>query len=104
MRAKQPSEKLRAKGGIDLTTLSHESAPHERPSLTEIIRVREMWAGIAIVSMWLAVLLDGIYGSDFVTSTPGGTTTTIPSAFLIAFFAFLGTASCAKYGFRRDGD
>ena len=87
-----------------MTILSHESSAYGRPSWTEIIRVREMWAGIAIVSMWLAVLLDGIYGSDLVTSTPGGTTTTIPSAFLIAFFAFLGTVSCAKYGFRRDGD
>jgi hypothetical protein len=85
-----------------MTTLSHGPAAYDRLRLTEILRIREMWAGIAIVAMWLAVLFDGIYGSDFVTSTPGGTTTTIPSAFLVAFFAFLGTASCAKYGFRQD--
>ena len=87
-----------------MTILSHGPAAYDKPRWTELLRVREMWAGIAIVSMWLAVLLDGIYGSDFVTSTPGGTTTTIPSAFLIAFFAFLGTVSCAKYGFRRGAD
>ena len=87
-----------------MTILSHGPAAYEQSRWTELLRVREMWAGIAIVSMWLAVLLDGIYGSDLVTSTPGGTTTTIPSAFLIAFFAFLGTVSCAKYGFRRGAD
>jgi len=84
-----------------MTTLSHGPAAYDRLRLTEILRIHEMWAGIAIVAMWLAVLFDGIYGSDFVTSTPGGTTTTIPSAFLVAFFDFLGTASCAKYGFRQ---
>jgi len=87
-----------------MTTLSHEPAKLERPMWADLIRVREMWAGIAIVAMWLAVLFIGIYGSDFVTSTPGGTTTTIPSSFLVGFFAFLGTISCAKYGFRRSGD
>ena len=87
-----------------MTILSHGPAAYEKPRWTALLRVREMWAGIAIVSIWLAVLMDGIYGSDLVTSTPGGTTTTIPSAFLIAFFAFLGTVSCAKYGFRRDAD
>jgi hypothetical protein len=87
-----------------MTTLSHGPATYERPRWAELLRVREMWAGIAIVAMWLAVLFDGIYGSDFVTSTPGSTTTTIPSAFLVAFFAFLGTVSCAKYGFRSSTD
>jgi hypothetical protein len=104
MRAAGHSATLVAKGGTDMTTLSHEPAAYERPRWAELLRVGEMWAGIAIVSMWLAVLLDGIYGSDFYTSTPDGTSTTIPSAFLIAFFAFLGTVSCAKYGFRRDGN
>ena len=87
-----------------MTTVSHGPNAHPRPRLVEVLRVREMWAGIAIVAMWLAVLFVGIYGSDFVTSTPGGTTTTIPSSFLVGFFAFLGTVSCAKYGFRQDRD
>ena len=63
-----------------------------------------MWASLAIIVMWLAVLFDGVYGADFVSTNGGGTnsTTTIPSAIFVALFAFLGTAAVAKYAFRRD--
>jgi hypothetical protein len=104
MRRLRRAARLLAKGGVGMTTVTHGPAAYERPRWVEVLRVREMWAGIAIVAMWLSVLFVGIYGSDFVTSTPGGTTTTIPSAFLVGFFAFLGTVSCAKYGFRQDRD
>jgi hypothetical protein len=72
-------------------------------SWSAIFRVTEMWASLAIVTMWLAVLFDAVYGADFVSSDgPAGTTTTIPSAVAVALFAFLATGAVAKYGFAHE--
>ena len=61
--------------------------------------VPAFWGTLAIVVMWLAVLFDGIFGSDMVFSNSNGTST-IPSAVLVALFAVIGTASVAKRVFR----
>jgi hypothetical protein len=67
--------------------------------------VRNMWAGLAIVVIWLAVLFDALFGPDIVTTSGGGTnTTTIPSAVAVALFAWLGSKAVAKYGLSRGGD
>jgi hypothetical protein len=42
------------------------------------------------------------FRSDFVSSSSGGSTTTIPSAIVVAVFAYLGTGVVARYGFGRD--
>jgi hypothetical protein len=60
-----------------------------------------MWATSAIVVMWLAVLFDGVFGGDIVSNNAGTNVTTVPSAIVVGFFAFLGTAAVAKYGFGR---
>lgn len=49
--------------------------------------------------MWLAVLFSAVFGPDVVSSSPGGNTTTIPSAVAVALFAAIGTRIVAKYGF-----
>jgi hypothetical protein len=65
---------------------------------------REMWASVAIVAMWLAVLFAAIYGPDVVTSSAGGSdSATIPSAVVMALFACIATWPVAKYGFRPEG-
>lgn len=58
-----------------------------------------MWASVAISVIWLAVLFDAVFGPDFVSSTPGSSTTTIPSAILVALFAWLATIAIAKRAF-----
>ena len=86
-----------------MTTYPHgRTVPAEpmRPWLSRMLR--EMWASLAIVVMWLAVLLDALFGPDLVTSSAGGDTVTIPSAVLLGLFAFLGTWVVARYGFARD--
>ncbi|HVM57675.1 MAG TPA: hypothetical protein VMT74_09440 [Gaiellaceae bacterium] len=88
-----------------MASVSHEPvrAGRERPEWAEFLRIREMWASLAIVAMWLAVLFSSVYGPSFVSTTGGGTnTTTVPSGVAVALFAFLGTVSVAKYGFGRD--
>ena len=39
---------------------------------------------------WLAVLFDAIFGPDVASTTRGGGSTTIPSAIVLAVFAYLG--------------
>jgi uncharacterized membrane protein len=87
-----------------MTTVSHEPALEtrgQRPQWAEFLKIPEMWASIAISVMWLAVLFDAVYGASLV-STNAGTTTTIPSAVFVSFFAVIGSAAVAKRGFRRD--
>jgi hypothetical protein len=64
---------------------------------------REMWASLAIGMMWLAVALCALFAPDFVSTTPGGSTTTIPSGIAVAVFALIGTSIVAKRGFTRTG-
>lgn len=91
-----------------MSTISHEPrAVPDKRSWSGRLDVREMWAGLAIAFMWLAVLFAAVFGPDIVSSNAGTNTTIIPSAVGVAFFASLGTWVVAKYGFgqrREDGD
>jgi hypothetical protein len=62
----------------------------------------EVWAALAIVVMWLAVLFDAIFGPNIVNTSAGGDSNTVPSAVVVALFAFLGTWVVARRGFRRE--
>jgi hypothetical protein len=90
---------------VKVSTISHSPAavPEERGWSVRLL-VPEMWAALSIAVMWLAVLFDAIFGPDFVSSTSGGANTTIPSAIVVAVFAYLGTRVVAKYGFGRSTD
>ena len=91
-----------------MTTIPHEPAVivDETQPWSARIFVPEMWASLAIIVMWLAVLFDAIFGPDIVaiSGTPGGTEThtTVPSAVLVALFAFLATWVVARHGFRHE--
>ena len=89
-----------------MTSVSHGRATYtpERPQWAELLRIREMWASVAISMMWLAVLFDAVYGPNFVSTSSGGNSTTIPSAIFVAFFAFLASASVAKRAFRQGAE
>jgi hypothetical protein len=86
-----------------MTTLSHEPSrigPSAHRALAQLTGP-EMWASLAIIVMWLAVLADAVFGPDIVTDTAGGDHTVVPSAVALALFAFLGTWVVARHGFRR---
>ncbi len=91
-----------------MTTIPHEPSgvveKNERWSAR--LLVPEMWTSLAIIVIWLAVLLDAIFGPDIVaiSGTPGGTEThtTVPSAVLVAPFAFFATWVVARHGYRHE--
>ena len=72
---------------------------HERGHWYSDLLVTEMWASLAIVVMWLAVLFAAVWGPNIVNTTAGGDSSTVPSAVAVALFAFLATWPVAKYGF-----
>jgi hypothetical protein len=92
----------------DASTPTPTSSPPEANRYgSEVIMntSREMWASLAIAVMWLAVALCALFAPDFVSTTPGGNTTTIPSGIAVAVFALIGTSIVAKRGFaQRDRD
>ena len=88
-----------------MSTISHPptGAVEERGFAVQLL-VTEMWAALAIVAMWLAVAVAAVWGTDLVSSSGvGGSTTTIPSAIAVAVFASIGTWAVAKYGLARRG-
>jgi len=91
-----------------MTTTMHEpfTAGPAREGIAERLLVPAFWGAVSIIAMWLAVLFDGIYGSNMVFSgNNGGGPTIIPSAVAVALFAFIGTVTVAKRAFtHRDPD
>ncbi len=84
-----------------MTSIPHESRSREAPGWPELLRFPPMWASLAIMVIWLAVLFDAVWGPDFVSQNGSGTqTTTVPSAIVVSLFAFLATSSIAKHALR----
>jgi hypothetical protein len=67
------------------------------------ILVREMWATVAIVAMWVAVLFVGVEGDAATFRSVDSSVTTIPSVVFVALFAAIGTGSVAKRVFGTTG-
>ena len=62
----------------------------------------EIWPSLTISVIWLTVLFDALFGPNILTSNGSGTnTSSVPSAVVVAFFAFLATWVIARYAFRR---
>jgi hypothetical protein len=81
-----------------MTTIRHEAVQRRRPDL---FLVRDVSASLAIATMWLAVLLDALFGPDILATSNDGNATKIPSAIVVALFAWLTTAAVARYAFSR---
>jgi hypothetical protein len=82
-----------------MSTISHGTpGAFPEPRASNLRALRDMWASLAIMTIWLAVLADAIWGPDFV-STSSSSMTKIPSAIILGLFAWLATKAVAKYGF-----
>jgi uncharacterized membrane protein (DUF485 family) len=88
-----------------MSTISHEPLKQAAGARRWFeLLTREMWASLAIAVMWLSVLFTAIFGKDILNSTVGGTSSSVPSAIVVAFFAFFGTWVVARHGFRHGPD
>jgi hypothetical protein len=89
-----------------MSTISHPpaGAAQEEPGWASLLRVKEVWASLAITAMWIAVSVTAIWGPDFVGSSNDGNSSTIPSGIFVALFASIGTWAVAKYAFGRARD
>jgi hypothetical protein len=81
-----------------MSTISHPPVPERQSFLTQL-RIREMWAGLSIFVMWLAVAVASVWGPDLVFHSNDGNSATIPSGVAIAIFATIGSWVVAKRGF-----
>jgi hypothetical protein len=81
-----------------MATMSHDQ-PGDRRRVA-LPGVLEMWASLAITMMWVAVTVDAIWGPNLVVTDAGGDRTSLPSAVIIALFAWLGTWSVARNALR----
>lgn len=86
-----------------MSTLSHPPAglAPERRHWSTVLLVTELWGSLAIVAMWIAVAVSAVWGPDFVSTSAGGSSTTIPSGIAVAMFAAIGTWAVAKHAFGR---
>jgi hypothetical protein len=60
---------------------------------------RALWAGISIITMWLAVLFVGVFGGDFISSSSANGSTKIPVVVFLLPFVLPATIAVARRGF-----
>jgi hypothetical protein len=90
-----------------MTVMTHEPSVGSpvRQGVASRLLVPGFWAAVSIVTMWLAVLFDGIFGGNMTFTNSSSRVTIIPSAVAVALFAAIATACVAKRGFaRRDAE
>ena len=85
-----------------MTVMTHEPSVGTpiRQDIASRLLVPGFWATLSIVTMWLAVLFDGIFGGDMTFANPPQVTV-LPSVVAVALFAAIATASVAKRVFGR---
>ncbi len=82
--------------------MSSDLAPPPRREGQFWLHSKVLWAGLSIVAIWLAVLFVGVFGGDILSSTPGGTSTSVPVVAAVVPFAMIATIVVAHAGFRRS--
>ncbi|HET8978044.1 MAG TPA: hypothetical protein VFN87_07790 [Solirubrobacteraceae bacterium] len=73
------------------------------PAASSWLHARALWAGVSIVTMWLAVLFVGVFGGDFVSSSSTGFTK-IPVVVFLLPFVLPASISVGRRGFAGSSD
>jgi hypothetical protein len=90
MAAEQSSDNLNAQ-------LRHASTP-------SWIHARALWAGLSIITMWLAVLFVGVFGGDVINSSTTNGFTKIPVVVFLLPFVLPATIVVGRRGFTSTPD
>ena len=85
-----------------MSVMTHEPSTEKpaREGIAARLLVPGVWGTVSIVAMWLAVLFDGVFGSDMVFTNPPQVTT-IPTVIVVALFAVIGTTVVGRRAFGR---
>jgi hypothetical protein len=65
---------------------------------------KELWAGLSIITMWIAVLFVGVFGGDFVSSSSTNGLTKIPVVIFLIPFVLVATVAGARRTFTSAPD
>lgn len=84
-----------------MASMTHEGPTAGRPSAWWHDAL-DLWASLAIASIWVAVSLTAIFAPDMRFESNPTNVTVIPSAVPVALFAIFATRGVARYGFGRD--
>lgn len=87
---------------------AHNAADSRRASSSAWLYAKELWAGVSIITMWIAVLFVGVFGGDFVSSSSTNGYTKIPVVIFLIPFVLAATIAVARRAFtsapsERDG-
>jgi hypothetical protein len=69
-----------------------------RQRSTSWMSARASWAGLAIISMWLAVLFVGVFGGNIQQAGASGTSS-VPVVVVVAIVALIGTYAVGRRAF-----
>jgi len=71
---------------------THQAAPaaHFRAISGEWLYSKQLWAGLSIISMWLAVLIVGVWGGSII-NTSSASSSSVPVVIIVAGVAFVAT-------------
>jgi hypothetical protein len=84
-----------------MTTIPHEPVANaSKRRWTDLLTVTQMWATLAIVMIWLAVLFSALFAPDIVTHSYLGDHASVPSGVAVALFAAIATWPIAWFGFK----
>ena len=89
--------------------MSAPSLPSDHPIPTSRLssswlHARELWGGLSIISMWLAVLFVGVFGGNVVKTDAGGGSSSWPVVVVVAVLALLGTVGIGRRAFTPASD
>jgi len=85
---------------------THQAAPavHFRAAPGEWLYAKQLWAGVSIIAMWLAVLFVGVYGGSIVSNNVDGASSSVPVVIIVAGLAFIATLVLGRAFKAGDGD
>jgi hypothetical protein len=86
--------------------MSTHSAPLQgRRTSDAWLYAKPLWAGLAIVAMWLAVLFVGVFADNsIVHNTTGGTDSSVPVVVVVALAALVATIVVGARAFKAGDD
>lgn len=87
-----------------MSTYSRSASAPRHHSLDLWLYAKPLWAGLAIVAMWLAVLFVGIFGDSNIVNTTGGTRSSVPVVAVVALAALVASLVIGARAFKASNN